>query len=209
MFVLEGLTKEISKIGKGMVALGEEGASVSVQKFVRSPGPAPWYAVTTWERVEKKSVVKVGIMTSGFPYISNLVAHLDPTGIPKEHVKWWEPGSEDGGEVLENEVKMVVRGMSRGWGRGLLLKKVGMDWVKDASTGDWLMVNLRMVNGELTKHTGDSEGIPRWVFEDAGGRAEGKGVKRECCGDFCGREDGGKNVVWATGRQTVTGRSIV
>ncbi|GMI21111.1 hypothetical protein TrRE_jg191, partial [Triparma retinervis] len=211
VFCLAGLTLEISNIGLGRVPSVSPGASVSVQRFVRAPGPSPWYAVTTWERAGGAGgpAVKVGIVTSGLPYISNLAAHLDPAGIPGGHARWWEPGSEDGADVLESTVKMAVRGMGRGWGRGLRINKVGMDWVKDAETGDWMMANLRTVVGELTKHKGDSEGIPRWVYEGGGGRAAGAGVKRECCGDFCGREDGGKNVVWATGRQTVTGRSIV
>ena len=101
-------------------------STVCIQKFVCSPGPSPWYALTTWERTVNKplngqnvgtvkSKVQVKVCTSGFPYISNLAAHLDPAGIPRDHIKWWVPGSEDEVGVLENEVKMVVRGISRGY----------------------------------------------------------------------------------------------
>ena len=71
------------------------------------------------------------------------------------------------------------------------------------------MVNVRGVEGEMTKFNGDSGGVPRWVVESSKG-VEGKGIKRVCKGAFCGAEFGGdKNVVWVSGGETVTGRSII
>jgi len=135
VFDVKALKKEMEGISNG--PLKEGGYRAAVQRFVKSKGTFPWYCHSTWTRSGRRGVVTLRVCTSGFPYISNIGAHLDPGGVPRGHCKWWIGGSEDGMEELEGEVRMTIRGMCRGWGKGVRIKKVSMDWIRDEETEEW------------------------------------------------------------------------
>jgi hypothetical protein len=142
------------------------------------------YARTFWERTQKISGgsarhrghvvfhddVKCVLSKSKYPFLSNLCKHLDPVGCPEAGQVLFQFGSDDGKDVLVAEVGTIAKSLMRGFGKGVRLKKVVMDWVCTES-GEWNIINVLSIGGALvndrrvTKH--DRDRVPEVRSERA------------------------------------------
>ncbi len=200
-------------------------SNACIQKYLKSEGGNPVTARTIWSRREVKKRDKSGkgvhtiwkvelsavLIKSKFPFLSNIISHLDPLVIPKGNVELLEFGSEDYKDTLIGECHAVQKSLQRGFGKGVRLNRFVMDWVLGEDEEDWHILNVISVDGDLVHdrrvQAADRERVPEWIWRDDSGEDEvvWEGSKKECEGDFCG----GRAKVWVDNCKTVLGRSIL